>query len=149
MTVGTRIAIRSRLQSRLGILTKQQTWKHFSSYRLMLLSSDRDPQTGALTKWRIRNSGGESLGTWPEGYCDFQLGMDTPDSCNWFHSFRFVESEEHDRRLFPKSASFAPTRHGWSWIGGCCWGGPSHPLLVSDTPYVVGLAQVSNFSVIP
>ena len=30
MTVGTRIAIRSRLQSRLGILTNQQTWKCFS-----------------------------------------------------------------------------------------------------------------------
>ena len=30
MTVGTRIAIRSRLQSRFGILTNQQTWKCFS-----------------------------------------------------------------------------------------------------------------------
>ena len=30
MTAGTRIAIRSRLQSRFGILTNQQTWKCFS-----------------------------------------------------------------------------------------------------------------------
>ena len=127
MTVGTRIAIRSRLQSRFGILTNQQTWKCFSFVpappRLEREKCLREKELqGGVTVPEIRGPSGRCEKTFKGQFSKGRSYFCTPNSQIFpppggnfdsvTHVFLPKTRDFEDRNVTEKNSAFFPLKGG-------------------------------------